>query len=970
MRKYLFLIHTLFITAVLARQDHPLITKDSLEQQKWVDSIYNSMSLEERVGQLFMVDVFSSKEKRHTDRVKELIREHHIGGVIFSKGGPVRQARLTNEYQELSKIPLMVAMDAEWGLAMRLDSTYAFPWNMTLGAVKDNALIERVGRQIGKHARRLGVHINFAPDIDINTNPNNPIIGNRSFGEDKENVTQKALAFMKGMQSAGALTCGKHFPGHGDTDTDSHKTLPTISFSRERIDSIELYPYRKLIKENLESVMIAHLNVPSLEQRDGYPSSISEGIVTSLLKDTLGFKGLVFTDALNMKGASNFTSPGDIDLAAFLAGNDILLISENIPKGISKIKEAYEKGVITEERLAISVKKILQSKYKVGLNNYKPVETENLVEDLNTLEDDLLHEEVMENALTLAKNKLNLVPVKNLNTKKIAYVELGDDSGDTFLKAMQRYGKVDKVSAPLLNELLAKLRNYNMVVVGFHRSNANPWKSYKFKDKELIWLQEIARNHNVILDIFVKPYALLDIPSIENIESIIVSYQNSDIAQEKSAQLIFGAIEAKGTLPVSAHEELVVNTGLNTNRLYRLQYGIPESVKMNGEKLLEIDSVAQLAIDSLMMPGAQILVARKGKVIYNKNFGKTGYENGRNIGESSIYDVASLTKILATLPMIMKMEEEGRLSMETPLKEMLPEAKGTNKEDITLREMLSHYARLKAWIPYYLRTLDTVTHQPSAEYYRKRPDNFHSIKVIGNLYLRKDFKDTIINRIMESDLIRRKEYRYSDLPYYLLKEYIEREMNTSLDKLVQQNFLASLGTNNTTYNPLEKFSRDKIVPSEDDSYFRYQRIQGYVHDMGAAMQGGVGGHAGLFSNANDVAKIMQMYLQGGYYGGKRYFKASTIDKFNTCYFCKFNNRRGVGFDKPQLEEVGPTCGCVAESSFGHSGFTGTYTWADPDKEIVYVFLSNRTYPTAQNRKLISENIRTVIQQIIYDAVLE
>jgi len=968
MYKYILVFILFFSVNLFGQQRNPLITKDSLAQIQWVDSIYNDMSLKEKIGQLYMVDVFSSKGKAHTDRIKSLIKEYHIGGVIFSNGGPQRQAKLTNEYQALSKIPLLVAMDAEWGLAMRLDSTYAYPWNMTLGAVKDNELIKKVGYQIGKHANRLGVHINFAPDIDINTNPDNPIIGNRSFGEDKENVTNKALAFMKGMQEAGILSCGKHFPGHGDTATDSHKTLPTISFSKERIDSIELYPYKRLIQEKLESVMIAHLNVPSLESRNGYPSSISEGIVTDLLKKRLGFQGLVFTDALNMKGATNFDEAGEVDLAAFLAGNDILLIPDDIPKSFQKITKAYGSNIITEERLAYSVKKILLAKYKAGLRKVKPIETKNLVEDLNTLKDELLHEEVIENAITLVKNKLNLVPIRNLEIKKIAYVALGDNDGSVFLNSMQKYGKVDKVSGNRLDELMAKLKNYNLIIVGLHRSNKTPWKGYKFKNQELIWLNEIARKHNVILDVFVKPYALIDIPSLTNIESIIVSYQNSEIAQKKSAQVLFGALLSKGILPVSAHEELLVNTSLKINRLERLKYGLPESVNMNSSKLKEIDSIVNTAIDSLVMPGAQILIARKGKVVYHKNFGKPTYKSSKTVSNTNIYDVASLTKILATLPMMMKLEEQGKVALKTPLKEMLVEAKGSNKEDITLLEMLSHYGRLKAWIPYYLRTLDTVSKKPSSIYYRKIPNKFHTTKVIGNLYLREDFKDTIMNRILESDLLRRKEYRYSDVPYYLLKEYIERTLKKPLNELTQEYFYASLGANHTTYNPLEKFSRDKIIPSEIDAYFRYQPIHGYVHDMGAAMQGGVGGHAGLFSNANDIAKIMQMYIQGGYYGGKRYFKNQTINKFNTCYFCEDNNRRGVGFDKPQLEDSGPTCGCVSATSFGHSGFTGTYTWADPEKEIVYVFLSNRTFPTAENRKLIKQNTRTIIQQVIYDAI--
>src|SRR5690606_8336295 len=354
---YFLPVTILLLTAsgMYAQPQDPLATTDYEQQRAWVDSIYTNMSLQEKVGQLFMVDIFSNRSRAETNRIKKLISDQHIGGVIFSKGGPRQQAKLHNEFQELAKTPLLIGMDAEWGLAMRLDSTFALPWNMTLGAIKSLKLIEEAGASISRHSKRLGVHINFAPVVDINTNPDNPIIGNRSFGEDKINVTQKAVAFMKGMHREGILSSAKHFPGHGDTKTDSHKTLPTISFSKARIDSVELYPYYHLINEGLSSVMVAHLNVPGLEPQPNLPSSLSKTIITDILKRDLKFTGLIFTDALNMKGASNHQGPGDIDLAAFLAGNDVLLMSQNVPKAIEKIAEAYKAGTISEDWLSHSV---------------------------------------------------------------------------------------------------------------------------------------------------------------------------------------------------------------------------------------------------------------------------------------------------------------------------------------------------------------------------------------------------------------------------------------------------------------------------------------------------------------------------------------------------------------------------------------------------------------------------------------
>lgn len=970
MRKVTSLITFLSLGFNLLAQEanHPLQTKDLEAQQKWVDSVYNSLSLKERIGQLFMPMVFSSQDEKAHNEIIRQIKEYKIGGVIFSKGGPIRQARLTNLYQSISKTPMLIGIDAEWGLGMRLDSTVSFPWNMTLGAIKDNELVRKTGYNVGAHCKRLGIHFNFAPVVDINTNPKNPIIGNRSFGEDRDNVTEKALAFMEGMQAAGVLASAKHFPGHGDTEADSHKTLPTISFDEKRIDSVELYPYKKLINKDLASVMVAHLNIPSLESKSGYPSTLSKNIVTNILRKRLGFKGLIFTDALNMKGASNFSKSEDVDLAAFKAGNDMLLISEDIGKGIDKLAEAYQKGEITEERLAHSVKKVLMAKYKVGLHRYKPVGTHNLVEDLNTVADKALYEELIENALTVVKNNNNLLPLRRLETRSVAYVKLGDDDGSAFLNELKKYTKVHQVTADNLGDLISKLNNYNTVIVGFHKSNANPWKGYKFSDKELTWLYEIARTNTTILSVFARSYALLDLKTDTNLEGVMVAYQNSIVAQQKAAQLLFGALPAKGNLPVTSGKNFKVGHGIHYPTLSRLGYSIPERAGINSSRLAKIDSVAQYAIDSLMTPGIQLLVARKGKIIYNKNFGKHTYKGKQVVRWTDLYDVASLTKILATLPLVMELEEKGILSLESKLSDILPEFKGTNKENVTIKKMLSHYAQLTPWIPFYEKTLDSVTKRPARKYYRNKRSKQFNIEVANSLFLRSDYIDSIGKIIKESDMLERLRYRYSDLPYYILKKFIEKHYDQPLDKLVQQRFYRSLGANYTTYKPRDRFSNTQIVPSEVDDYFRYQEIKGYVHDMGAAMQHGVGGHAGIFSNANDVAKIMQMYLQKGYYGGHRYFNTETLDRFNECYYCESDNRRGVGFDKPQLEEEGPTCGCVSMTSFGHSGFTGTYAWADPEEQIVYVFMANRTYPSSKTNKLLKESIRTEIQRLIYEAI--
>lgn len=955
--------------SVYAQEANPLIVKnDFLNQKKWVDSIYEQMTVDEKFGQLFMVDLFSSDPQSKIDRIKDLIEHYHIGGVIFSKGGPVRQAKINNEFQALSKIPLLIGMDAEWGLSMRLDSTYAFPWNMTLGAIQDNNIVEEVGRRIGKHANRMGVHINFAPVVDINTNPKNPIIGNRSFGEDKENVTKKAVAFLRGMQSEGVLGSAKHFPGHGDTDMDSHKTLPTIDFSRERLDTLELYPYEMMIKEGISSVMIGHLNVPALEPRMNFPSSLSYRIVTELLQEQMGFNGLVFTDALNMKGVSDYKRPGEVELAAFLAGNDILLIPEDVPKALDYLLIAYDEEIITEKRLAHSVKKILYAKYKVGLNDYQPVNTHYLVNELNSIKDDLIYENAMAHALTVIKNEKGILPVKDLQKKKIAYVSFGDDPGTPFLEELKKYSEVTHVESQSLDGYLEKLKAYNYVIVGFHKNNDNPWRQYKFTDTELVWLYEIARTNAVVLSVFARPYALLDLKSTENFEGIVMAYQNSRISQELTAQVIFGARGAKGILPVSLGPDFPVNTSFETKHIRRLQYGLPESVGMNSRKLEKIDSLANVGLKQGMYPGAQILVARKGTVVYQKSFGYHEYDQKIAVTDTTIYDLASLTKILASLPLLMELADKKEIDLNTTLAEMVPYFKGSNKGRATLKEMLSHYARFQAWIPFYRSTLDPTNGNVSSMLYSKEKKNNYTIQVADNLYLKEDYMDSIYKTIKDSELLPTKRYRYSDLPYYILKMYFEQRYDMPMETIVQNHFYESMGANHMTYLPLEKFSKDNIPPTEVDNIFRKQKVQGHVHDQGAAMFGGVSGHAGLFSNANDVAKMMQMFLWKGFYGGKRFFNPDILDKFNTCYYCTDDVRRGVGFDKPQLGSVGPTCGCVSMTSFGHSGFTGTFAWADPEEEIVYVFLSNRTFPDAENKKLIRSNLRSLIQEAIYEAI--
>ena len=971
LKKLFFIFFLLTLFNLVGQNLDPLRTDDYFSQEKWVDSILSSMTIDEKIGQLFMIQAYSNLDSVHENEIKEMIEEYHVGNLIFMQGTPIKQAQLTNTYQSLSKIPLMVGFDGEWGLDMRLQNTYRFPWNMTLGAIQDNTLVRKFGEHLGRHAKRIGIHVNFAPVVDINTNPLNPIIGNRSFGEDKQNVTQKAIAFSQGMQSEGILANAKHFPGHGDTATDSHLKLPVLNFSKERLDSIELFPYKRVFDAGMGSVMTAHLSIPVLESNPKLPTSLSPKVVTDLLKDKLGFLGLIFTDGLNMKGAANYSSSAEINLAAIQAGNDVLLIPQDVPASITLIKNAIDSGVLSLDRIDESVRKILLAKYKVGLHLYKPIDTQNLIQDLNTIEDEVLHRELVKNSMTIIKNHKKTLPIQDLKKyENIAYVAMGDDHGDLFLETLSKYSKIQKVSSDNLNELIDTLEDFDLVIVGFHKSNTHPWKSFEFSNQELVWLHEISRKNTTILSVFASPYSLLNIKSFNNLESVLIAYQNSEISQVISAQIIFGAIEASGKLPVSIKNEFPVGTGIQTKKTQRLQYSIPESVGMSSHKLAKIDSVAALVLEEKMSPGLQVLVARKGVVVYEKSFGFHTDKKKIKVHNSDVYDVASLTKILASLPMLIKAEEENKIALSSTVRKILPKFKKSNKDTVTVREILSHYGQLKAWIPFYKLTQDSLTQKNLKNFYSAKKTNNFTIKVAEDLYLNSSFKDSIFKQIRDAEQREKPGYKYSDLGYYIFKEALEKKYKKELDILVDEEFYKPLGANRMSYLPLSKFKKSSIIPSEKDNYFRNQLLQGYVHDMGAAMLGGVGGHAGLFSNSNDIAKMMQLYLQKGFYGGKRYFDSETFDKFNKRYYSDKKVRRGLGFDKPQLDStVMATCGCVSEESFGHSGFTGTYTWADPVSEIIYVFLSNRVFPTMENYGLVKENIRTKIQQIIQEAIL-
>ena len=934
-------------------------------KESWVDSTYQSLTLEQKIGQLFMPMVFSQGDQKHYQQIIADIQDYHLGGIIFSKGTIAEQVRLTNLFQSTSEVPLLIAMDAEWGMAMRLRDVSPFPFQMTLGAIQNDSLLYQLGQAMADRQRRVGVHLNFSPVVDVNTNANNPVIGLRSFGEDPLLVTQKAGMLLGGMQDGGLMTSIKHFPGHGNTSTDSHQTLPFVSLGIKDLNHTELYPFQRLIDQGVSSVMVGHLEVPALEQTKGLPSSLSKSIITDLLIQEFQFDGLVVTDALNMKGVSDYPSNQSASLLSFLAGADLLLIPDNLSVAFEDIRNAFLSGAITEDRLARSVKKILTAKYAAQLNEFRQIDEDSIQQVIQSDPVDRLNHQLAEASLTVIQNKNQTLPIQYLEQANIAYVKIGSATGDSFLQRLRHYTTVEELS---LTEALSKQQDFTHIIVGLHQPDHSPFIKHKLDRDVIEKLDLLCQQAKVSLVTFANPYSLSEL-SLDACQSVVVAYQNGSLFQSKAAQLIFGGLGATGKLPVSIGT-FPMGTGLEIKPLGRLSYGHPSQVGMNNAILQRVDMMAKEAIADTIAPGMQIVIAKSGKVIYQKSFGHMRHKKQTPIEWFHRYDLASLTKILAAVPLAMREYEKDSLFLRTPISDLLEAYQNSNKAEMNFKALFSHHAGIQPWLPFYRNTLRDKTDQPKKKLYRSKQKKNHKVQVTDDLYLQTKYLDVMKKQIVNSPLLDSVYYKYSDLPFYIFKDYIEDRYIQPMNMLVDELYYEPIGATSMGYLPLAEVGTDQIVPSEIDDYYRHTELQGYVHDMGAAMQNGIGGHAGLFANANDVAKMMQMFLQGGFYGGHQFFSTATIDHFNKRYYKHEENRRGIGFDKQQFADPGPTCLCASDQSFGHSGFTGTFAWADPVYDLVYVFLSNRTYPTMNNTKLIDTNLRSEIQRVVYQAIIQ
>ena len=999
MLKNQFIGLLLMLTIIFPQKADSQVNLDKYLNHPWVDSVFNSLTPDQRIAQLIWIDVSGDEDVAKQTHVAELIKKINFGGLVFFEGTAIKQAQLTNYYQSLAKTPLMIAMDAEWGPGMRLDEAAPFPYNMTMGAVMNDELIRKGAAIMASQLKRLGVQVSFGPVADINTQPQNPIIGMRSFGESRDLVTIKGLAYMKGLQENGIIAVAKHFPGHGDTKADSHSSLPLLPYDRQRLDNMELFPFKKLSEAGIGGIMTAHMRVPALDTTGTGPSSLSNKVIDGVLRKEWDFKGLIITDAMNMGGASLNNTHGNIDMMAIKAGNDVVEFPVDGEVAIAAIKEAIAKKEIAVEEINLKCRRVLAAKLFAGLNHLQPVKTDGLVADMNTPEAQFAQRQLAEASLTLLENKNNLVPFQGLDTLKIAALSIGSQIVTPFQKMLGNYSKVDFFN---LNEnstdkeqqaVLKKLSSYNLVITGIHSLyegptrrtvkvgnvvHIAPLRPYNVTANLENLLPSLTAMNNSVIVFFSNPYAINEIKEFGHPSALMVAYQNSAMFQELAAQLLFGGIGAKGKLPVSIVNRYKSGDGITINESIRLKYTLPEEVGLNSIKLnFRIDSIVNNALSLKAFPGCNILVAKDRKIIFQKAYGFHTFDNRIPASLDDIYDLASVTKVSGALPAIMKLNEDGKYLLDEPFSTYWTDWKKglfhpSNKSDVTVRELLAHQGGLVPYMPFWKESVKDNSLSP--KWYRNELQDPYNLEVAPGLFLDTKFRGKVYKAIRKSPLETRGKYVYSCLSFIIAPEVITKLAGMKYTDYLDQNFYRPLGASSVTYLPSRKFSSERIVPTEYDSIFRKRLVHGGVHDEASAVLGGISGNAGLFASANDLAKLVQMYVQYGTYGGKQYLKKSTLETFNKVQYPQTNNRRALGFDKPLINNQkynkhdAYPCQSATPESFGHSGFTGTFFWADPTNGLIYIFLSNRVYPTRANNQISDLNVRTEILQVMYEEI--
>ncbi|MBD5232923.1 MAG: serine hydrolase [Bacteroidales bacterium] len=951
---------------------------------RWVDSVYNTLTERQRVAQLVFPTVNPKGGESSKGVIRTYVKTDACGGLLFSEGSYEDYSTMINYAQSLASVPLLITYDGEWGLSMRIKEAPRFPKNMALGAIQDYRLIYDYGKEVARECRLAGVHVNFAPDADVNSNPSNPVIGIRSFGEDPQRVAKAATAYSLGLEDGGVQAVAKHFPGHGDTDVDSHKALPSVNHSRATLDATDLVPFRDFIGAGCSGVMVGHISVPSLDATST-PASLSKPITTGVLRDELGFGGLVYTDALAMKGAVDPKGRNNA-LAALEAGADVLLNPTRPAEAIDAILTALKNGKISSNVIEERCKRILLYKYILTKGATKCASPATLRAQVNTPEAEALIKKLAAASMTLLRNEGSILPLDIAPGKKVAVINLGAKSNNDFMETCRLYAEVEPhytMGEAFSASSLAKINANEVIVVAVYDDKAATRENFAALVK--------AAKKPVVAVFFTNPYKLQKFSSLATPKALLLAYEDIPAARVSAAEALFGGIEVNGKLPVNLKGIAPLGTGIELAKT-RLGITSPVAEGMAAWLTDSLDAVVRKGLDTKAFPGCQVLVAKNGNIVYNKAFGRfTTAADSRKVNLQTAYDLASVSKATGTLSGIMKAYDQGLLDLEQDLATLVPELPDSAKGSITVKDLLFHETGMPAGLNMFTVMLDTNTYE--GKLITSKPDAQHSIKIqrgaYGNntaklrtdilakerserfpiegakgIFMGKETYDTVMGRIYNIPLRANRNYNYSCLNFCILMDLEQRATGRPHDEFVATEIWGPLGAYRSGYRPHTSIGVDNVPPTEDDTFLRKQLMKGYVHDELSNFSGGVQGNAGFFGNATDIAKYCQMLLNGGTYGGHRILSEETAELFTTAK--SPTCRRGLGFDKPDTENLknSPTCDEANAEVFGHLGFTGTVFWVAPSQDLIFVFLTNRVYPTRDNAAFNKLNIRPKLFSLI------
>lgn len=971
---------TIISTTAVAITPNLEINADRDACEQWVDSVFNTLSERQQVAQLVFPKVVPTQGATSRTAIKRFIDTNGCGGLLFTSGTLEQYVEMSNYAQSVARVPVLMTFDGEWGLSMRITETPKFPCNMALGAITDTTLLYRYGLEMGRHCRLAGQHVDFAPVLDVNSNPRNPVIGYRSFGEDPHRVAALGTAFSRGLEDANVQAVGKHFPGHGDTSTDSHKESTIVNHNRAVLDSIDLVPFQDFIDNGLSGIMIGHIVVPALDP-SGRPASLSHKMTTDLLRRDMGFEGLIYTDALGMKGAQLEGYNNAVE--ALRAGADVLLTSDHPLDDLNAIYALVQNGTIPRSIIEDRCKRILRYKYLLGLPHEKPADINGLKDRIDSPECRALINELCGASITVLWNKDNLLPIGELAGNSIAVVTIGTPGDDTFAETCAKYAHVDtyQTSGTIAASTLSKILSHDIVIAAVFSDSANARNAYG----------QLTGAKELVGVFMVTPYKMNKFAgALQKTDALVLAYDNITPMRPVAAQAVFGGIEIKGKLPVNIEPTGHLGQGLHIPQS-RLGYTSPAAEGMATWITDTIDSIVNHAIAAGGFPGAQVFIARNGNIVYERAYGHltTG---GAPVTTSTLYDLASVSKTTGTLPGIMKLYDLGLLKTSDRASDYLPGLAGTNKTGITVEQLLYHESAMPPSLNMFNTMIDSTSY--TGRLISPRRDEQHSIKIQNGAWghnngrLRTDITavtrsdifpneaakgiwvgtaafDTIMGRIYNIPLRKSNAYCYSCLNFALLMDIEQHITGIPHDRFVTDSIWAPIGAYNACYRPTITHPLGCIAPTEQDNYLRRQLVHGYVHDETAAMLGGVSGNAGVFASAGDLAKLCQMWLNGGTYGDAQVLSQSTVDLFTKSK--SPNSRRGLGFDKPDTSnpDNSPTCEEAGANVYGHLGFTGTVFWVDPDEDLIFIFLCNRVNPTRDNAAFNELNIRPELFRQVY-----